>query len=57
MPRSAAGLIFGNEILSGKIVDTNTTFLARTLFELGIDLRRVVVCPDEVETIAKDLSG
>ncbi|MGB5376287.1 MAG: molybdopterin-binding protein, partial [Polyangiales bacterium] len=43
MPRTAAALIIGNEILSGKIVDTNTTFLARTLFELGIELRRVVV--------------
>ena len=57
MPRNAAALIIGNEILSGKIVDTNTTFLARTLFELGIELRRVVVCPDEVETIAHDLSA
>jgi molybdopterin-biosynthesis enzyme MoeA-like protein len=35
---------------------TNTTLLARILFELGIELRRVVVCPDEVDTIGKDLS-
>jgi molybdenum cofactor synthesis domain-containing protein len=56
MPRTAAALIIGNEILSGKIADTNTTFLARTLFELGIELRRVVVCPDEVDTISADLS-
>mgnify|MGYP001818283284 FL=1 len=56
MTRTAAALIIGNEILSGKIVDTNTTFLAQGLFELGIELRRVVVCPDEVETISRDLS-
>jgi molybdenum cofactor synthesis domain-containing protein len=56
MPRTAAALIIGNEILSGKIPDTNTTCLARMLFELGIELRRVVVCPDEVDTIGKDLS-
>ena len=56
MSRTAAALIIGNEILSGKIVDTNTTFLARGLFELGIELRRVVVCPDEVPTIAHELS-
>ncbi|UCF47409.1 MAG: competence/damage-inducible protein A, partial [Myxococcales bacterium] len=55
MPRTAAALIIGNEILSGKIADTNTTFLARVLFELGIELRRVVVCPDEVDAISKDL--
>mgnify|MGYP000202219782 CR=1 FL=1 len=56
MTRTAAALVIGNEILSGKIVDTNTTFLARGLFELGIELRRVVVCPDEIETISRDLS-
>jgi molybdenum cofactor synthesis domain-containing protein len=55
MPRTAAALIIGNEILSGKIADTNTTLLARALFELGIELRRVVVCPDEVDTISQDL--
>ena len=26
------------------------------LFDLGIELRRVVVCPDEIETIGRDLS-
>jgi molybdenum cofactor synthesis domain-containing protein len=57
MPRTAAALVIGNEILSGKIVDTNTTFLARGLFELGIELRRVVVCPDEVDTISRELSA
>ncbi len=56
MSRTAAALIIGNEILSGKIVDTNTTFLARGLFELGIELRRVVVCPDEIDTISEELS-
>ena len=56
MPRTAAALIIGNEILSGKIVDTNTTHLARLLFDLGIELRRVVVCPDEIATIGRELS-
>ena len=56
MPRTAAALVIGNEILSGKIADTNTTLLARALFDLGIELRRVVVCPDEVATIGRELS-
>ncbi len=56
MHRTAAALIIGNEILSGKIADTNTTLLARALFDLGIGLRRVLVCPDEIDTIARDLS-
>jgi len=57
MPRTAAALIIGNEILSGKITDTNTPFLARGLFTLGIELKRIVVCPDEVETISGDLTA
>ncbi len=56
MARTAAALIIGNEILSGKIADTNTTFLARGLFELGIELRRVVIVPDEVPTISDELT-
>ena len=55
MPRTAAALVIGNEILSGKIADTNTTFFASGLFDLGIELRRVVVCSDEIETIANEL--
>ena len=57
MPRSAAALIIGNEILSGKISDTNTSFLAQGLFELGIELRRVVVCGDDVQTICDELNA
>lgn len=57
MSRKAAALVIGNEILSGKIVDTNTGFLARGLFELGIELRRVVICGDEVDTIRDELKA
>ena len=57
MSRTAAALIIGNEILSGKIADTNTAFLARGLFELGIELRRIVVCGDEVNTIRRELNA
>lgn len=57
MSRTAAALVIGNEILSGKITDTNTAFLARGLFELGIELRRVVVCGDEVDTIVRELNA
>ena len=55
MPRTAAMLVIGNEILTGKVADTNTSYLASGLFELGITLRRVLVVPDEVETIANEL--
>ncbi len=51
---SAGLLIIGNEILSGKIVDTNSPFLAAQLRELGVDLERILVIPDVVDTIAEE---
>lgn len=55
MPRTAAALVIGDELLSGKIQDENVAFLGRELFALGIRLRRVVMCPDDVEQIARDV--
>jgi molybdenum cofactor synthesis domain-containing protein len=52
---TAGILVIGNEILSGKVVDTNSPFLARELRELGVDLERILVIPDVVETIAREV--
>src|SRR5437870_522164 len=51
--KTAAIIVIGNEILSGKVIDTNAVFLTRELRTLGVTLRRVLVIPDEVETIAE----
>lgn len=51
--RTAALIVIGNEILSGKVVDTNSSFLAEQLRSLGVSLRRIVVIPDEVDVIAE----
>jgi FAD synthetase len=53
---STAGvLIIGNEILSGKVVDTNSHFLASELRALGVDLRRILTIPDDVDLIAAEV--
>lgn len=52
--RTAALLVIGNEILSGKVADTNTRLLARLLRDKGVDLRRTVTIPDEPEAIAAE---
>eukprot|EP00897_Mesotaenium_endlicherianum_P006975 jgi/Mesen1/6305/ME000325S05440 len=44
--RKAAALIIGNEILTGKIQDTNTATLAKTLFSRGVDMVRAEVVLD-----------
>ena len=51
---TAGLLVIGNEILSGKIVDTNSPFLARELRALGVDLNRILVIPDDVDLIAAE---
>jgi len=52
---STAGiLVIGNEILSGKVVDGNSPFLARELRTLGVDLDRILTIPDEIDVIARE---
>jgi molybdenum cofactor synthesis domain-containing protein len=48
---TAALLIIGNEVLSGRTQDANLKFIATRLGELGIPLREVRVIPDVPETI------
>lgn len=48
---TAAAVIIGNEILSGRTQDTNTAFMAERLTAHGIHLREVRVIPDIEETI------
>src|SRR6201986_750901 len=51
--KTAAIVVIGNEILTGKSVDQNASFLIGELHELGVALRRITVIPDELETIAR----
>lgn len=53
--RSAAMLVIGNEVLTGKVEERNVAVAARMFFDLGIAFKRVVVCVDDVQIIARDL--
>jgi len=53
--RSAAALVIGNELLSGKVLDANVHALAGTLRALGIRLIRVVMLPDDVALLAAEV--
>ena len=55
--RSASALIIGNELLTGKVAEGNLIVLARLLRTLGIQLRRVVMILDDVETIAREVKS
>src|SRR5262245_54267615 len=51
--KTAAIIVIGNEILSGKVTDTNSVFLAEELRRLGVTLKRILVIPDELDAIAE----
>jgi molybdenum cofactor synthesis domain-containing protein len=57
MNRTAAVIIVGNEILSGRTREANAYFLAKQCTTLGIRLRRVCVIPDEVDTIVSAVNA
>ncbi len=55
LANTAAVVLIGNELLSGKIHEANLVELARTLRSLGVSLRRVVMVPDEIDVIAEEV--
>ena len=55
--RTAAALIIGNELLSGKISEANLAILARELRDLGVLLKRAVMVLDDLDTIAAEVKA
>ena len=53
---NAAILIIGNEILSGRTQDTNTSTLATWLNSIGVKVKEVRVVPDEEKIIVDTLN-
>jgi FAD synthetase len=54
MIKTAGIIIIGNEILSGKVQDINSHFLAAELRVLGVDVMRISVIPDDIDLIGKE---
>lgn len=50
---SAAIVVIGNEVLSGKVRDENSPYLVGDLRELGVPVRRIATIPDEIDVIAE----
>ncbi|KAI9490084.1 MoaB/Mog domain-containing protein [Zychaea mexicana] len=55
-PVTAACCIIGDEILNGKTRDSNAHFLAKYLFDCGIDLKRVEIIGDDYDHIAQTVT-
>ncbi|MBU6234300.1 MAG: competence/damage-inducible protein A [Alphaproteobacteria bacterium] len=54
---TAAILIIGDEILSGRTLDTNVQTIAKMLGERGIQVQEVRVVPDVIETIVDTVNA
>jgi molybdenum cofactor synthesis domain-containing protein len=57
MTKTAAILVIGDEILSGRTQDTNTNYIAKFLSALGIDLKEVRVVGDVEGEIVASLNA
>lgn len=55
--RTAAALIIGNELLSGKVQEQNLIELSRLLRTLGIRLVRAVLLPDDLPLLASEIQS
>jgi molybdenum cofactor synthesis domain-containing protein len=55
--RSCAMVVIGNEILSGKVQDSNAYFAARELRRVGVSLKRIGVVPDETKAIVDEVES
>jgi molybdenum cofactor synthesis domain-containing protein len=53
---TSAILIIGNEILSGRTVDKNTSFIAKWLGDLGISVEEVKIIPDKENVIISSIN-
>ena len=53
---NAAILIIGNEILSGRTQDTNTSTIAQWLNSIGVKVNEVRVIPDIENTIVETVN-
>lgn len=56
-PATAAVLVIGDEILSGRTQDANTRYIASYLGQIGVDLREARVAPDEEDEIVAALNA
>jgi molybdenum cofactor synthesis domain-containing protein len=51
----ATVICVGDELLTGDIEDRNSAWLARQLFDLGTDLKKITVVPDVADIIAAEI--
>jgi FAD synthetase len=57
MAKTAGIVIIGNEVLSGKTVDTNSHFFCTELRQLGVEVQRISTIQDDIDIIGKEVAA
>lgn len=55
--KTAGIIIIGNEILTGKVRDLNSFYLVSELRDLGVEVKRISVIPDDIEIIGREVAA
>ena len=56
LPMNVSIICIGNELLSGRTLNTNATWLGKTLTEIGCIVNKQIVIADDEEPIVKTLN-
>jgi FAD synthetase len=56
MAKTAGIIIIGNEVLSGKTQDTNSSFLCVELRRLGVEVQKISTIQDDIDLIGQEVA-
>jgi FAD synthetase len=57
MSKTAGIVIIGNEVLSGKTQDINSSFFCTELRQLGVEVQKISTIQDEIELIGQEVAA
>ncbi|CAH1119130.1 unnamed protein product [Phaedon cochleariae] len=52
---SAGIIVVGDEILRGEVLDTNSHYLSRELHKMGVQMKKISVIGDKVESVSEEV--
>ncbi|XP_049780862.1 FAD synthase-like [Schistocerca cancellata] len=57
MKPTAGIVIIGDEVLKGQTLDTNSHFIAKKLFDIGVKVKKILVVGDDIDAVANEIKA